>query len=73
MPHKQTRKVIRVGNSLAVTIPKAWLNYFGLVEKDEVTILSNGALVIKPSIAKKQQQPSQAKMTFRQMGEQESA
>jgi antitoxin component of MazEF toxin-antitoxin module len=48
MPHKQTRKIIRVGNSLAVTIPKPWLKYFGLSEKDQVTVLSNGALVIKP-------------------------
>ena len=48
MPHKQTRKVIRVGNSLAVTIPKPWSQYFGLSEKDEVVVLSNGAIVIKP-------------------------
>jgi antitoxin component of MazEF toxin-antitoxin module len=48
MPHKQTRKVIRVGNSLAVTIPKPWLSYFKLSEKDEVTLLSNGAIIIKP-------------------------
>jgi len=52
VPHRQTRKIIRVGNSLAVTIPKAWLNYFELSEKDSVTILSNGAIVIKPTIKK---------------------
>jgi antitoxin component of MazEF toxin-antitoxin module len=50
MPHKQTRKIIRVGNSFAVTIPKAWLSYFNLSEKDEVTVFSNGALIIKPRI-----------------------
>jgi antitoxin component of MazEF toxin-antitoxin module len=48
MPHKQTRKIIRVGNSLAVTIPKPWSRYFGLSEKDEVIVLSNGAVIIKP-------------------------
>jgi antitoxin component of MazEF toxin-antitoxin module len=49
MPHEQTRKIIRVGNSLAVTIPKPWLRYFDLSEKDKVTVLSNGAVIIKPS------------------------
>ncbi|MGD0071332.1 MAG: AbrB/MazE/SpoVT family DNA-binding domain-containing protein [Candidatus Bathyarchaeia archaeon] len=48
MPHKQTRKIIRVGNSLAITIPKPWLRYFNLSEKDSVTVLSNGAIIIKP-------------------------
>jgi antitoxin component of MazEF toxin-antitoxin module len=48
MPHKQTRKIIRVGNSLAVTIPKPWSTYFDLSEKDEVIVLSNGAIVIRP-------------------------
>jgi len=49
MPHVETRKIIRVGNSLAVTIPKPWLRYFNLTDKDKVTILSNGAVVIKPT------------------------
>ena len=48
MPHKETRKIIRVGNSLAVTIPPAWLRFFNLTEKDEVTVLSDGDIVIKP-------------------------
>jgi antitoxin component of MazEF toxin-antitoxin module len=52
MPHKQIRKIIRVGNSLAVTIPKPWLQYFELSEKDHVTVLSNGAVVIKPEKTK---------------------
>jgi antitoxin component of MazEF toxin-antitoxin module len=53
MPHKQTRKIIRVGNSLAVTIPKPWLKYFELSEKDHVTVLSNGAVIIKPEKTKR--------------------
>jgi antitoxin component of MazEF toxin-antitoxin module len=48
MPHKQYRKIIRVGNSLAITIPKPWLMYFDLTEKDQVTVLSNGNLTITP-------------------------
>jgi len=62
MPHKQTRKIIRVGNSLAVTIPKAWLSYFDLSEKDEVTVLSNGALIIIPRFVGKQGR--EAALTF---------
>jgi len=48
MPHEETRKIIRVGNSLAVTIPKPWLRYFKLNEKDEVTIISNSNIIIEP-------------------------
>jgi antitoxin component of MazEF toxin-antitoxin module len=47
MPHKQTRKIIRIGNSLGITIPKPWLDYFQLSENDYVTVLSNGAIVVK--------------------------
>ncbi len=47
MPHKQTRKIIKIGNSLGITIPKPWLDYFKLSENDRVTILSNGVLVVK--------------------------
>jgi virulence-associated protein VagC len=52
MPHKQTRKVIRVGNSLAVTIPKPWAEYFALSEKDRVIVLSEQDLVITPILDK---------------------
>jgi len=48
MPHKEQRKIIRVGNSLAVTIPKAWLRYFNLTDKDEVTVISDGKVIIEP-------------------------
>lgn len=48
MPHKETRKIIRVGNSFAVTIPKAWLRYFNLTDKDKVTVLSDGKVLIEP-------------------------
>jgi antitoxin component of MazEF toxin-antitoxin module len=48
MPHIETRKLIRIGNSLAVTIPKPWLRYFNLTDKDKVTVLSNGKVVIEP-------------------------
>jgi antitoxin component of MazEF toxin-antitoxin module len=49
LPHEQTRKIIRVGNSLAVTIPRAWAQYFRLKEKDSVLIISNGHITIQVS------------------------
>jgi len=48
MPHEETRKIIRVGNSYAVTMPRAWLRFFKLKEKDEVEVISNTTVVIKP-------------------------
>ncbi|MGD0643928.1 MAG: AbrB/MazE/SpoVT family DNA-binding domain-containing protein [Candidatus Bathyarchaeia archaeon] len=47
MPHEETRKIIRVGNSLAITIPCAWARYFKLKEKDSVRIISNGKITIE--------------------------
>jgi len=48
MPHEQTRKIIRVGNSLAVTIPKPWLKYYKLDDKDHVKVISNSTIIIEP-------------------------
>jgi antitoxin component of MazEF toxin-antitoxin module len=48
MPHEETRKIIRVGNSLAVTMPKDWVQYFQLNQGDEVKVVSNGSIVIMP-------------------------
>jgi len=48
MPHEETRKIIRVGNSYAVTMPRAWLRYFKLKGKDQVTVISNSTVIIKP-------------------------
>ena len=48
MPHEETRKIIKVGNSFAVTLPRGWLRYFKLTDKDNVTIISNGTIIIEP-------------------------
>jgi len=48
MPHEETRKIIRVGNSYAVTMPRGWLRYFRLSDKDEVKVISNTTVTIKP-------------------------
>lgn len=47
MPHEEIRKIIRVGNSLAVTIPHAWAQYFKLTEESYVKVVSNGNIVIE--------------------------
>jgi len=53
MPHKETRKIIKVGEtSYAVILPKSWLRYYSLTDKDKVTVLSNGSVTIKPSTEK---------------------
>jgi bifunctional DNA-binding transcriptional regulator/antitoxin component of YhaV-PrlF toxin-antitoxin module len=48
MPHEEIRKIIRVGNSYAITIPRAWLRYFKLSDKDELLVISDGTVIIKP-------------------------
>lgn len=49
MPHEDTRKIIKIGEtSYAVILPRAWLRFFGLTEKNKVTVLSNGTVTIKP-------------------------
>lgn len=52
MPHEETRKIIRVGNSYAVTLPKTWLKYYNLTDKDKVTVTSNGNIIIEPKRTK---------------------
>ena len=41
------RKVFRIGKSLAVTIPKIWIDDRGLKPGDVATITMNGDLTIK--------------------------
>ena len=51
MPHKNTRKLIRIGNtSLAVILPKPWLKYYNLGFGDRVEVISNGTIVIRKEI-----------------------
>ena len=50
MPHKNNRKIIRVGNtSFAVILPRSWLRYYDLGYGDSVEVISNGNVMIKPS------------------------
>jgi len=49
MGHKESRKIIRVGNtSFAVILPLSWLRYHDLGYGDRVEIISNELITIKP-------------------------
>ena len=51
MGTKCTRKIIRIGHSsLAVIIPRNWLRYYNLQHGDQVDVLTNGSIQIKPKI-----------------------
>ena len=41
------RSLFRTGNSLAVTLPKAWINYFGLRPGDRVVITADDRIIIE--------------------------
>jgi antitoxin component of MazEF toxin-antitoxin module len=49
MPSITERSLIRLGqNGLAVTLPKAWAEYYQLKPGDKVTAVANRRLAIKP-------------------------
>jgi len=48
MPHEEERKIIKIGDSYGITIPRAWIRYFKLDVTDKVRIVSNSTIVIEP-------------------------
>lgn len=49
MPHEEIRKIIKVGEtSYAIILPKAWLRYYKLTNKDHLKVISNGSVTIEP-------------------------
>jgi bifunctional DNA-binding transcriptional regulator/antitoxin component of YhaV-PrlF toxin-antitoxin module len=61
MPIEQIRNIIRFGESgYVVTLPRAWLRYYKLNEKDKVRLIADGKIIIEPIIRKK---PKQEKET----------
>lgn len=49
MPQKENRKIVRIGKtSLGVILPRAWLRFFDLDAGDEIEIISNGKVTVKP-------------------------
>ena len=49
MPMLEKRRVRAIGGSLLLTLPKGWLNYFGVKAGDELEVVANGNLVIRPT------------------------
>lgn len=47
MPTLETRKVFSTGSSQAIVIPKGWLKYYKIQNGEELTIISDGDLIIK--------------------------
>ena len=46
---KRTRVLVAAGkSSLAVVIPKPWLEYYNLKRGDKVQMITNGEVTIKP-------------------------
>jgi antitoxin component of MazEF toxin-antitoxin module len=53
MPHEETRKIIKAGEtSFAVILPRAWLRFYGLKNGDSVKVVSNGTVTIEPPTQK---------------------
>ena len=51
MPSIFKRRLIKIGNGgLAITIPKAWVDYYRLKPRDIVTIKANKKLVLCPDV-----------------------
>jgi len=48
MPILVERKLFKIGEgAIAVTLPKAWTNYYHLKPGDKVEIVGNGELIIR--------------------------
>ena len=48
IPSLTTRKIIKFGKStLAMTLPKAWVNYFNLEAGDKLEVIANKKLIVR--------------------------
>lgn len=60
MPWLERRRVYKAGSSVAITLPRGWLHYFGIKPRDELEleIMGNGDLVIRripsPKVSEKE-------------------
>ena len=46
MPSVTQRKLIRFGRGIAITLPKGWTDYYGLIPGDKVNVKVNSGLII---------------------------
>ena len=47
IPSTYQRKLLRVGDSIAVSLPPGWLRYYHLKVGDTVEMVSNGDVVVR--------------------------
>ena len=48
MPSKDIRRLMPMGNSLVITLPKVWLNFWQLKKGEKLEIIYDGVLIIIP-------------------------
>jgi len=49
LPHKERKKIIKIDQaSFGVILPRVWLQYYDLDDKDQIELVSNGVITIKP-------------------------
>jgi bifunctional DNA-binding transcriptional regulator/antitoxin component of YhaV-PrlF toxin-antitoxin module len=62
MPIEQIKNIIKYGDSgYVVTLPKAWLRYYKLDDKDKIRLIANGKITIEPIFRKKSKQEKETK------------
>ena len=60
MPIEQIKNIIKFGRgSYVITLPKAWLRYYKLSDKDKVRLIANGKITIEPIIIKLLKEPKE--------------
>ena len=49
MPTLTIRKLIKFGDGgVVITVPKAWIRYYGLRAGDKLEVIADGELIIRP-------------------------
>lgn len=48
MPAKIERKILRIGDSKAATLPPDWLRAFNIDVGDKIEVIYNSVIIIKP-------------------------
>ena len=49
MPHEDTRKIIKAGDtSFAIILPRSWIRFYKLKSGDSLKMISNGIITIEP-------------------------
>lgn len=47
MAYKQNRRIVRFGSaSRGITLPKGWLEFYGLKERDPIIVLGDSVLIV---------------------------